>query len=416
MSVYSPTKEIQQSSESRPRQYHEVFLRSKANESGETYQQTKYRRTAISKRWASNTKRADYGLEENPNRIIQKDDPDYVNPPRECLCGTTKFNMGSVSVVADGELGHFSHITRCGSVWSCPICAEIIRRKRAREITEAIEKHTASGGGLALMTETIQHSKDDSLAYLLGILKDAHNGMNKSRAFAKIKDKYSVDGYIVSLETPWSYRNGWHPHQHFLLFLDKPITDIEAESMTAEVVPLWSKQVEKKGGYASWERGLDIQAVNNEKAAGSYIAKAAYEMTNATDAKEGSGSITPFQLLDNPTRENELLFREYAKATKGRSAIRWSKGLRTKLGIVKKSDKELAEETPEGTEVANIAKDVWNTVLKNNIELQEQVKHLILEGEFQKVAQILDCDVDYRLIIDDENNPQFIPMFRFRHK
>ena len=66
------------------------------------------------------------------------------------------------------------------------------------------------------------------------------------------------------------------------------------------------------------------------------IAKA----SSKTSKKEGKG-MHPFQLaIDN----KKDLFIEYVEAIRGKAQLFWSRGLKNKVGIVEKTDEELAEE------------------------------------------------------------------------
>lgn len=393
------------------RQYYELCGHASSEPISESPKARKFKRWKQAKLWAIRTKRNDYGLKENPGRILDPKDQEYVNPPRECICGSARYGKGSVAVVDDGKDGHYRDIARCGSVWTCPICGSIIRKKRAEEINKAIIQHIENGGGLLLMTETIQHHKGHKLESLIDILKKSHREMTARRSYKNIRNNYGIIGYISSMETPYGLKNGWHPHQHFLIFTDKPVNDSIAHKIKETLYPVWSKSIGKNGGYSDWKHGLDIQVVKNAEAAGQYLAKIAQEMTNINDMKNCNGSITPFQLLDEPTRENELLFREYSKAVKGKAAIRWSRGLRDKLGLPKeKTDVQLANEEKPGSEKALISREVW-TKIKNDIYLQDTVRDAILSGDDYAAAAIMGCRFRYHLVIDKNSQPGFIPIF-----
>ncbi len=54
---------------------------------------------------------------------------------------------------------HWSNVQRCGSVWTCPVCAKQITEKRREEIKTAIESwKNAHSGGVLLLTLTFSHS------------------------------------------------------------------------------------------------------------------------------------------------------------------------------------------------------------------------------------------------------------------
>ena len=82
------------------------------------------------------------------------------------------------------------------------------------------------------------------------------------------------------------------------------------------------------------------------------IAKA----SSKTSKKEGKG-MHPFQLaIDN----KKDLFIEYVEAIRGKAQLFWSRGLKNKVGIVEKTDEELAEEKNDNAEIVEmITKPEW---------------------------------------------------------
>ena len=57
-----------------------------------------------------------------------------------------------------------SGVHRCGSPWSCPLCAPVIRQQRALEIDAAVSRHLETGGGVEFVTHTLRHHRGDSLS------------------------------------------------------------------------------------------------------------------------------------------------------------------------------------------------------------------------------------------------------------
>jgi hypothetical protein len=102
---------------------------------------------------------------------------------------------------------------------------------------------------------------------------------------------------------------------------------------------------------------------------------AAHELARG-DVKDGKtdGHLTPFGLLEHfaDTGDAEYLdrWREYVRATKGRPAIRSSRGLRARLGLgAAATDEVLAEAEVDGAgDVAVLAVPVWRRVLAARLE------------------------------------------------
>ena len=59
------------------------------------------------------------------------------------------------------------------------------------------------------------------------------------------------------------------------------------------------------------------------------------------------------------------LFQVFANAFKGKTQLRWSKGLKALLGVLDKTDQELAEETDnEAYFVRELAFEIWLLIAK----------------------------------------------------
>ncbi|MFD5907054.1 replication protein, partial [Streptomyces microflavus] len=55
-------------------------------------------------------------------------------------------------------------LMRCGRIWLCPVCAAVIRHRRAEEITQAVVTWLQQGGTAYLVTFTARHAYKDALA------------------------------------------------------------------------------------------------------------------------------------------------------------------------------------------------------------------------------------------------------------
>lgn len=263
----------------------------------------------------------------------------------------------------EGEHGphaHFSGVQHCGSVWACPVCAPIIRRERAGEIAEGARRHIEAGGGIAMATFTVQHGRSDRLRDSMRVLADAYADMSRSRAFKDFRAERGMVGTIVALEVTFG-AHGWHPHRHILMLFDRPVSREEEAGLKRELFAMWEHAVERAGGRPVDEKGFDVRAISSgEEAVASYVTKVVDGVegigaeVSLADVKAGrvEGSVNPFQLLDVDTPEAEGLWNEYVDATKGRSAIRWSRGLRDALGMGReRTDEEIADELDARGEV-----------------------------------------------------------------
>lgn len=335
------------------------------------HRRQRYRRRSVAQTWDVRAARRKAGLDPNGNG-------GWVKASRRAFCGRAR-SIGSVAVkVTNDEHGsraHFSGVQHCGSVWACPVCAPIIRRERAEEITEAARRHLASGGGIAMVTFTLRHSRIDSLSGLMRLLCDAYQDMSRSRAFRDWRADSGQRGSITATEITYGL-NGWHPHRHVLMLFDRPVTREDEAAIRDELFDMWSHAVDRCGGRTVSRDAFDVRAVTRgEEQVAAYVTKTVKGVdgigaeVSLADVKAGraDGSINPFQLLDLGTPEAEKLWDEYAEATKGRSAIRWSRGLRDDLGMgVEKTDEEIVDEAERMGDVRLlVAPAVFNRAVRS---------------------------------------------------
>ena len=320
------------------------------------YRQENYRRRVVAQKREIRRARREAGLSPCGS-------DGWAKPSRRAWCGHAR-RFGSVSLkVVEGEHGphaHFSGVQHCGSVWACPVCAPVIRRERAKEVEEGIRRHVGRGGGVAMVTFTLRHVRADSLRGLLDVLARAYGSMTRSRAFKKWRAERGLVGFIAALEITYG-KNGWHPHRHVLMLFDRAVSHVDEAELREELFAMWEHAVGNVGGGTLSADAFDVRAVTRgEEEVASYITKTEKGIEgigkeiSLADVKTGraEGSVNPFQLLDVDTTEAEGLWNEYVDATKGRSAIRWSRGLRDALGMGReRTDEEIADELDARGEV-----------------------------------------------------------------
>jgi hypothetical protein len=276
--------------------------------------------------------------------------------PRVARCGLPL--GGSAVVVKRGEDGtsHVAGIETCGSIWSCPVCAAKTRNHRSDEIGRGLGNHIAAGGGALFVTLTLPHAAGDKLAKTVGLVSDGFRAVNSGRALAEDRTVYGILGHIRAFEVTHGV-NGWHPHLHVVVCTERPASTDSAMSLQARWQARWDRWLVAQGWPASANGiGVRVDRVRRDAAAvGAYLAKlqegekldrsVGNEMTRA-DLKSGRGdSRVPFEILADFGSDGDAadldLWHEYQLATKGRSAIRWSRGLRERL---LPDDEELTDE------------------------------------------------------------------------
>lgn len=303
---------------------------------------------------------------------------------QHATCWCHRSTLGSIVAVwraTDGGSSRMSGVITCGLVWTCPPCAAKIQEKRREELNLALVQHVERKGAAYLMTLTFPHERDEiPLLELLAREAKALQGFKNSKAFKRILGKEGSAGRIGSVRSRevTHGRNGWHPHEHELVFCKRQAFGEgpadESGSLSAgaidELRGAWIHQLVKHGlcpndkiDYA-WKHALDMRGGEH---AAEYIAKfgrderwgASAEMTGHL-AKVGRREVdgnkhrTPFQILDDAKHGNSeswRLFREYAEAFKGKRQLTWSPGLKKSLGINDRTDEEIAaDDRPKAEE------------------------------------------------------------------
>ena len=227
-----------------------------------------------------------------------------------------------------------------------------------------MRRWSAKGGGFLFVTQTLRHRGADGLADLLDILARAQReGLGQSRWWRSVREEFGLVGYVRSLEITVG-GNGWHPHHHTLWFTDRPMSAEQAQALAEELRDKWAAVVTARGGRVPNEHGVDVKAVSATEVEGLpwYLAKEQVKAGALDEKQAGSlaaevargdwkagypdGSATPFELLDMDGRRAAKLWDEYVVATRGKSSVRWSRGLRARLGLDEeaKTDAELVEE------------------------------------------------------------------------
>jgi hypothetical protein len=301
--------------------------------------------------------------------------------PKERVCNCLKKRIDknkdrSVKYNESRKKAHWSNVQRCGSVWTCPVCAKQITEKRREELKNAIElwksgvvnvffdfsEHRKDfvgaiipsveyyRGDVLLLTLTFSHSIKEQLSSLLERQRKALKIFYETTKVQDIFKEMGVKYKIKSLETTYG-KNGWHPHNHILLLTDKVSNYFDYIPVLSE---LWIKACTKAGLSApSMTHGLDIR---NGNYASEYIAKWGldFELAKGHVKKGRNGGYTPFDLLQYSMLDGEMngrtaisLWQEFGIATKGKRQLEWGRGLKALLGVEEKTDEELAEQTDQ---------------------------------------------------------------------
>lgn len=232
-------------------------------------------------------------------------------------CGRRLVAGAAQVTVAHAGRGHASFVglQTCGSKWVCPECAAKVLPENAAVVEAIVTEHVRRGGASAMMTMTVSHWRNESLECVADLEAKAWKALTSDKAWKGargIRKRYGVTlAPLWGRELTHGHANGWHPHRHVLLLLDRPLSADELAALQAEVYAVWLRKVTNLGGRApSPVHGVDIRQavagdVEEAKRMADYIVKSnmgalsglSLEMTGGA-AKEGrAGSRTPFQVL-----------------------------------------------------------------------------------------------------------------------
>lgn len=264
----------------------------------------------------------------------------------------------------------FNGLLVCGSVWSCPVCAAKISERRKGELLQATEQHKSSGGKLAFITFTFSHKTTDRLKDILKRFSDAMMAMKRQRAFKEIMESMGRIGHVQNLEVTYSNRNGFHPHRHELIFYTN---EVDLKEIEKKLYRLWEKACAKFGLTTIEGIGLDLQ---NGDAVEAYLSKHGtwsleQEMTKSHIKKAKFDSYSPFDFLRSYLQTNDArflkLYQEYAEAFKGKTQLKWSRGLKQRFNIEDKSDEVVAKEKLENADLLGLLTyEQWKVILKKD--------------------------------------------------
>ena len=304
----------------------------------------------------------------------------------------------AVHILHTPGAAHYGGLQTCGSVWACPVCAAKVTERRRQELGAAIQAWEAQGGCVLMATYTLRHRAEDTLAWLLAGLLAARKRLRTGRAAQAFDRRYGVVGSVRALEVTWSERNGWHPHVHELLFVEGSLSLEAREALQADLQARWSVAVDQAGLRAVNEHGCRVQL--GAWSAAEYVAKfgverswgSAEELTKQACKRGKVGSLGPQGLLVaclGGDAEAGARYVEYAKTLKGSHQLRWSPGLRDRLGLAAaKSDRELAEE-PEETAVllCSLSLGEWRAVVAQ--DLRAELLAVASQGRVSLVTELL---------------------------
>ena len=284
-------------------------------------------------------------------------------------CMQRRLPKQTVKVWKDLEHGKafYSGVRTCARLWTCAHCAAKISERRRVELVAALEAAKRLGLHVKLLTLTIPHGIGDDVKVIVQKLMGAWKRTTQGKRGQELRDLLGLKGTIRAFEVTYG-ANGFHPHLHVLLFLDKPWSN---SSVHAAFSPLWQNACRLAGlPIPSDAHGCRVD--DGSKAA-AYASKWGLEseMTKGHVKRGKQGGMTPFDFLravlaDDPdAAKYRGLFRAYADAFHGQRQLYWSNGLRKLLELGKEATDEevMAEQTEKATMLADLSVDQWKAIV-----------------------------------------------------
>lgn len=248
-----------------------------------------------------------------------------------------------------------SGVQTCGSVWACPVCAGRIAAQRGKEISRAIDLMIEDGYIPIMLSNTAWHTKEMPLRWLKEKFKEAHRYFVQSRRWRELKAIFGIKHSIKAVEVTHSFDNGWHPHQHAILFAHADAINSAShetlETWISDCQDLWLQALEHVGLWGIKEIALDVKVSADVKK--DYIAKLGleddetasldYELSGGANKDKGGRKIWSILWSAWQGKEEfEALYIEYVQAMTGDNWITWSHGLKALCKIEEMEDEEAA--------------------------------------------------------------------------
>lgn len=260
--------------------------------------------------------------------------------PRTAKCRRVRRSC-AVSLVRkpDGSV-ILAGVCCCGNVHSCPACAAAIYAERTEEVKQAIRMWTDSGGFVYMATMTVAHAFGEALKPMREGLAKSWSAMFKGRAGQALVNRIQKRHHIRALEVTHG-QNGYHPHIHTLLFLDRELDDDDKRYIAER----WKHLVETYLGSAfvpDDEHGCRIEHSHSD----SYITKLGLEVSGITKRAK-HGNRTMWQVAEDAANgdvESQRIWRDYVEEMLGTRMLCWSQGAKKYFYIGELTDEQLAQQ------------------------------------------------------------------------
>lgn len=217
----------------------------------------------------------------------------------------------AVRTTPEGRRAAFTGLPRCGSVWACAECAQVVSARRTEEVARVLSWAHAEGHQIAMVTLTVQHRRDQPLADVWDAVSDGWGAITGGRWASETEDaharrvaewreagaqyalgngraprgwhqgtvpvrrvgqaeEHGVLGWVRAVEVTLGAA-GWHVHTHALLVLR---AGADPEALAEVMWQGWERGIGKRGFKASRRHGLDLRVAEGaRRRLAEYLAK-----------------------------------------------------------------------------------------------------------------------------------------------
>lgn len=298
--------------------------------------------------------------------------------PRMRWCGSRiRRGLDGVGLYArpDRAYGRVHGVCVCGQSLACPVCAPRVAAFRSAEVSECFKRAAAAGYEARLETFTMPHAAGTALGVEVDCFAEAWREMGSGRK--ALDANVGAFGHHTGREVTWRQENGWHYHHHRCRYDEPGKYDPERARY------YWLAALE---GVGRRTRGAEVHAFNcgviGDEAHAEYVGKLALAVEAdaraigrevASSATKGRNLAT---LLLAASRGDEHAAHVWASGvqdivTRKVSSVRWSRGLRAKVGMAaEKTDEQIAQDEVTDSDVflGSLTPLQWRGVLMHKAE------------------------------------------------
>ena len=279
------------------------------------------------------------------------------------------------------------------------MCSDKILIRRATDAKRGAQAWFERGGNLYAATFTLPNSK--GLPHLFEVARQAWSAVVAGKAWHLDKERLGVVGYIQALEVKYTVKGEWNLHFHILFFAERSLDQSELNAWHSRLVNRWIKRALKSNLVVSPDAQVIKRVRHSQK---DFVRAAAYLFKDSTAASQSdSSSLTISELLSaaiaNTMAGARKAWNEWERASKGKAKVRYSKGLKARLGIQEKSEKLILDEG----HLIEIEPDSIRLLVSNPV-LQNRTLLAYEEGGWQEASWFLEKNgVSHSILVTGES-------------